>query len=124
MRIYDAGAFIAAERGDRAMWTRLKQCLAEGAPPLTSAAVLGQVWRGGREQAMTARLIAAVTTVALTERIGMAAGILLSRSGTSDVIDAALTLAAADGDTIYTSDPEDIARLAAAHGVHVDVIPV
>jgi hypothetical protein len=33
-------------------------------------------------------------------------------------------LAAADLDEILTSDPQDIAALVAAAGIHVDVIPV
>ncbi|MDR0594324.1 MAG: hypothetical protein LBG60_13965 [Bifidobacteriaceae bacterium] len=124
MQVCDAGAFIAAERGDRAMWTRLKAALTVGEPPVTSAAVIGQVWRGSARQARTARLLDTVEALPLTERAGRAAGVLLGRAGASDVVDAALVLAAADGDSIYTSDPGDIANLARAHGLHVDIVPV
>jgi hypothetical protein len=44
--------------------------------------------------------------------------------GASDVVDAALVLLAADGDEILTSDPADLRPLAAAAGVHVDLVPV
>jgi hypothetical protein len=39
-----------------------------------------------------------------------------------DVIDAALVLLASDGDQIVTSDPDDIERLAAASGRHLEVV--
>ena len=47
---------------------------------------------------------------------------LLGRTGHSDVIDAALVALAPDGDEILTSDPEHLATLARARGVHVDVV--
>jgi hypothetical protein len=40
------------------------------------------------------------------------------------VIDAALALLAEDGDEIVTSDPRDLALLAARADLHVDVAPV
>ncbi|MCL2092192.1 MAG: hypothetical protein FWH11_13495 [Micrococcales bacterium] len=124
MWVYDAGAFIAAERGDRAMWTRTKAALAAKQQPVTSTAVVAQVWRGNPRQANLARLVAAVDAVPLTDPAALAAGTLLAQSGTSDVVDAALVLTAADGDMIYTSDPGDIVHLATTLGLHVDVVPV
>lgn len=94
--------------------------------PRTHGGVVGQVWRGaGPRQAVLARLLAGVDVVPLDEDLGRRAGILLARSGARDVIDAAVVLlAAADLDEILTSDPQDIAALVAAAGIHVDVIPV
>ena len=43
---------------------------------------------------------------------------------TADVIDAALALLAAEGDSLLTSDPDDLAVLAAAAGIHLDVVRV
>ena len=48
----------------------------------------------------------------------------MARSGTSDVIDAALVVIARDGDEIFTSDLLDIAVLAEAALLSVDLIPV
>ncbi|MCL2423166.1 MAG: hypothetical protein FWD11_04620 [Micrococcales bacterium] len=124
MMVFDAGAFIAAERRDRAMWTRAKAALVSGLPPVTSTAVVAQVWRGDARQANLARLVGAVDCAPLTEPVALAAGRLLAEAGTSDVVDVALALTAADGDVIYTSDPDDIAHLAATLGLHVDVVPV
>ena len=42
----------------------------------------------------------------------------------ADVIDAALVLFAADGDWLLTSDPTDLAPLAASADFHVDIVCV
>jgi hypothetical protein len=48
--------------------------------------------------------------------------VLLERARQDDAIDAALVLVADDGDTILTSDPRDLAHLAAHAAKHVDVV--
>ena len=45
--ILDAGAFVALERNDRAMWRRFKAAQLAGVPPRTHGGVIAQVWRGG-----------------------------------------------------------------------------
>jgi hypothetical protein len=72
-------------------------------------------------QARLSRLLGASAVVALDDDLGRAAGALLARGGTSDVLDAALVLIAADGDEILTSDIDDLVTLAAASGVHADL---
>ena len=47
----------------------------------------------------------------LDDELGRRAGVLLKRTGTSDVVDAALVLLAEDGDEIITSDPADLTVL-------------
>jgi hypothetical protein len=42
----------------------------------------------------------------------------------NDVLDAALVLLAVDGDFLLTSDANDLEPLAAAAGLHIDIIPV
>lgn len=123
--LLDAGAFLAVERADRQTAALLKGELLARRVPLTHGGVVGQVWRGGHgRQAPVARLLAAVEVADLNEDLGRRAGILLGRSHKHDVIDAALVLLAADGDKILSSDAADIAALAAAATVHVDIIPV
>ena len=122
--VLDAGAFLALERNDRAMWRRLKAAMLAGNPPLTHGGVIAQVWRGGTgRQAQLARALQAVETVPLGEGLGRQAGVLLGRTGLSDAVDAALVAMAAHGDRIVTSDPDDLATLVAATGRRVDVIP-
>lgn len=122
--IYDTGALLALERSDRTAWSRLKAAVAAQDPPRTHGGVVGQAWRGGSRQARLAVALRGIIVEALDDRAGRRAGTLLAASGTSDVIDAAVALLAADGDLIYTSDPDDLALLVSALGHHVDVVEV
>jgi hypothetical protein len=123
--VLDAGAFVAIERGDRDMVALLKRERREGRAPLSHGGVIGQVWRGGSgRQATLGRVMPGVEIRALDEDLGRRAGGLLSAAGQADVIDAAIVLLAQDGDEIYTSDPEDLHGLAAAAGLHLDLIPI
>jgi hypothetical protein len=76
--------------------------------------VVAQVWRDryGR-QVNLARLLQAADVRAVDQRDGRKAGELQTAAGTADPIDATVVLLAAPGDRILTSDPIDIARLAA-----------
>ena len=85
---------------------------------------MAQVWRGGGRQANLARVLAAVEVEDLGLRLGRAAGVLLGRAQRADVIDAALVLLARDGDLLLTSDVDDLAVLAQAADLHVDIVPV
>jgi hypothetical protein len=121
--VLDSGAFIALEKNDRVMWRRLKAALLANSVPVSHGGVVGQAWRGGGpRQALLARVLAAVDIRALDDALGRAAGQLLARAGTADVIDAALVLLADDGDDIVTSDPDDIGPLAAVLGRHVELL--
>jgi hypothetical protein len=122
--VLDAGALIAVERADRNVLALLAREHRAGRTPVTHGGVVGQVWRGGSRDVRVGRLLAGVAVVALDERLGRAAGVLLARAGARDVIDAAVVLLAADGDEILTSDPHDLAMLAAASGVHADLVAV
>ncbi len=123
--VLDAGALLAVERGDRDTVALLKQELVAGRTPVTHGGVIGQVWRGGaRRQANLARLLPALTIVAIDDAMGRRAGMLLGRARRSDVIDAAIILLASDGDMILTSDVRDLRPLAGAAGIDVDLVPV
>jgi hypothetical protein len=121
--ILDAGALIALERNDRAMWTRLKLALTAREPPLSHGGIVGQIWRGrGSRQALLARALDAIEIRHIDAALGRAAGELLARAHHDDVIDAALVLLANDGDCIITSDPEDLAPLARAADLDVELV--
>ena len=113
--ILDAGAFIAVERNDRMMVARLLAAHAGGDELRTHPMVVAQVWRdpGGR-QARLARLLRAVHVLPIDEELGRRCGELLGKAGTSDPIDAGVALLATEGETIVTSDPDDLGRLADA----------
>ena len=123
--ILDAGAFVALERNERSMWRRLQAALVAGQPPVTHGGVVAQVWRGGGgRQALLARALRATEIVAVDEDLGRRAGALLARSGLDDAIDAAVAALAGHGDTIVTSDPDDLAALIDASRQRVDVVGV
>jgi predicted nucleic acid-binding protein len=110
--ILDAGALIAVDRNDRAVIARLRAAV-EGDDELkTHPMVVAQAWRGVRRQATLARLLRNVVVVSIDSDLGRRCGELLGKAGTSDPIDAAVVLIAAHGDTIVTSDPDDIRHLA------------
>lgn len=114
--VLDAGALIAVERSDRELAALLKAELRAGRVPITHGGIVGQVWRDGGRQALLERLLDGVEVVALDDVLGRRAGALLARSGSDDVMDAAVVLLAGDGDSILTSDPTDLRSLAAASG--------
>ena len=125
MLILDAGAFVAAERGDRDVVALVKRERLAGRPRVTNGGVVAQVWRGGHgRQGPLARLLAGVEVVPVDDSLGRWAGMLLGVGGGSDAIDAAVVCLAGDGDDILTSDPGDLRPLAEAAGVHVELIAV
>jgi hypothetical protein len=62
--------------------------------------------------------------VPLDGDLGKRAGVLLGKSRTGDVIDAAVVLLADTDDRIVTSDPKDLRWLVAAAERHVDLVEV
>lgn len=108
-----AGALLALEKNDKAMWLRFKSAQLAGTPPITHGGIVGQVWRiGGPRQARLATALSGIDVRPLDDGLGRRAGALLAKAGASDVIDAALVLLAEDGDEIITSDPDDLTLLA------------
>jgi hypothetical protein len=123
--VLDAGAFFAVERGEREVIALIKRERLSGRSPITHGGVVAQVWRGGRgRQAEVARLLYGVDISPLDDELGRRAGVLIGRTGTSDAIDAALVCLTYDGDVVLTSDLEDLRRLAASSGTHVELVPV
>ncbi len=111
--VLDAGPLIAFERGEGAARAVVEDAINAQLELVISAGVLAQVWRSPR-QARLARLL----PEAFLEPLGLAAaracGELLSRTGTSDVVDAHVALCALKrpGSVIVTSDPAHLATLA------------
>jgi hypothetical protein len=120
--VLDAGALVAVDRGDREMIARLRVAERDGLELRSNAMVVAQAWRDRQgRQVSLARLLRAVDVRAVDHQDGRDAGVLLAAAGTADPIDATVVLLAAPGDRILTSDPDDLARLAAA-AVHRPVI--
>lgn len=123
--LLDAGALLALERGERETWVRFKAGRRSGVVMLTHGGVVAQVWRGGSgRQALLALALQGVEVAPLDEQLGRRAGVLLSRAGASDAIDAALVAMAYDDDSIHTSDAADIQALVDVSGLDLAVVPV
>ena len=122
--VLDAGALIALERADRSMWARMRLAADAGQRPCTHPGVVAQVWRGGARQARLAAALRGVDVRPLDIDWAKRCGLLLALSSGRDVVDAGVALLASDGDTILTSDVEDLVALVDASGADVAVLPV
>jgi hypothetical protein len=119
---YDTGALIAADRGERRMWLRHRALLQRREVPTVPAPVLAQGWRGGARQALLAKLLAGCEIEALEERRARAVGALATRAASTDVVDATVVEGAVRrGDTVLSSDPDDLRAIAAAAGHGLEV---
>lgn len=112
---FDTGALLAFERHERKVSVLLQRARDLKRPIVIPAGALGQAWRkGGPRQARLAILLSGkrVSVHDLTRGRAQAAGELCGRSGTADIVDASVVLAAwANGHVVVTSDPDDIRRL-------------
>lgn len=115
--VLDAGALIAVDRRDHHVGALLRVAQAERIPVRTSAAVVAQVWRDGAQQANLARVVAGIHAAALDLDTGKLLGALLARAGTADVVDAHVASLVGPGDTVLTSDPDDLGQLLDARAV-------
>lgn len=122
--VLDAGAFVAVDRGDRAMAARLRVAERSGLELRSNGAVVAQVCRdpSGR-QAELARLLRAVDVKPVDRRLGQAAGVLSGGARKGDAVDATVVAIASAGDRIITGDPGDIRALAIASGRPILVVP-
>jgi predicted nucleic acid-binding protein len=122
--VLDAGAFVAFEKGDVTVRARLAAARRLEVEVTTTAPVVAQVWRDGRRQALLARLLAGTRVDAPDESAARAAGELLAKTKTTDVVDALIALLLRPGDSVLTSDPGDIKVLLDAARLDARVMQV
>ncbi|HEX4081813.1 MAG TPA: hypothetical protein VHX40_02530 [Acidimicrobiales bacterium] len=119
---YDAGALIAADRGERRMWARHQALLKLREVPTVPAPVVAQAWRGGSRQALLSRLLVGCTVEALDDVRARATGTLATQATTSDVVDACVVEGAwRRHDLVVSSDPGDLTAIANAAGHVLEV---
>jgi predicted nucleic acid-binding protein len=122
--VYDAGALIAAERNDRALWADHRVRLEQGTIPVTPAPVVAQVSRSPR-QAQLRRLLRGCDVAELDEDTAHRVGRILAQACASDIVDGAVVAAAvARSAAVVTSDRADIAHLLQSTGIDLPVIDV
>jgi predicted nucleic acid-binding protein len=122
--VYDAGVLVAADRNVRGVWADHRVRLESGIVPVVPAPVIAQVSRSPA-QVQLRRLLRGCEVVSLTERQAHAAGQLLGRAGTSDVVDAVVAQTAAElRADVVTGDRADIRRLIDAGGASNQIIDI
>jgi predicted nucleic acid-binding protein len=108
----DSGALIALERADRRIWVHLKEAASRKLRRTVSTAVLAEVWRGGARSARLAQFLGTCSVEPVSESLARVAGEALAVVKRGDTIDALVMASAAQrGDTVITSDPDDLGRL-------------
>jgi hypothetical protein len=115
--VYDAGALIAFDSNDRRMWLIHETALSEGREIVIPAIVVGQAWRDGSKQAQLSRLLRTCQIEPTGLETAKAAGVLCGQARCSDVVDATVMVTALTHHAvIFTSDHEDMTKLAEACG--------
>ncbi len=112
---FDAGGLIALDRNDRRVIALLARANELGQRITIPATALAQGLRQPARQARLSRLIRQPGTdlMPLDARDATAVGLLLARTGTSDIADAHVVICARRaGQPIVTSDPGDLRQLA------------
>jgi hypothetical protein len=122
--VLDAGALIDIDRDDRRTAGLIELGRRSGAGLVTTAPVVGQVWRGSARQARLARLLAMIDVRAAHLAEARAAGELMAATSTADIVDALLVLLALPGDQLLTSDPNDVRALVAERRIPLTVVAV
>lgn len=119
---YDAGALVAADRGERKMWARHRALLELRQVPTVPAPVVAQGWRGGSRQAHLSRLLVGCNVEELDDHQARRVGELLANAARADVVDATVVEGALRrNDVVVSSDPDDLHVLAAAVHRHLEV---
>jgi predicted nucleic acid-binding protein len=122
--VYDAGALIAADRSDRGVWADHRARLELGLVPLTTAPVVAQVSRSGR-QAQLRRFLRGCEIVAFDRNDAYHVGQLAGRSKAADVIDVHIVAVAARyGFGVLTADQDDLRSISVAPSTPVPLFAV
>lgn len=111
---FDTGGLIALDRNDRRILALLERARERGLRVTIPATALAQAMRNPARQARLSRLIRQPSTdlMPLDGPSATAVGLLLARTGTTDIADAHVVVCAQrTGQAIVTSDPDDLRRL-------------
>jgi predicted nucleic acid-binding protein len=112
--VFDAGAFIALERRDTRALALVAELVEGRRTGYVPAGVLAQIWRGSPRQHAVTRMLrtGALHTESMSQEVALRTGLVLARTGTSDVVDAHLVLLGRKlNAVVVTSDMDDLRRL-------------
>ena len=120
--VYDAGVLIAADRSQRRVWAEHRVRLEAGLVPLVPATVVAQASRSPK-QVQLRRLLRGCEVVAFDETAAHAAGALLGKTRTGDVVDASVAeLSLRRQAVVLSDDADDIRRLLSAGNVRTSIL--
>jgi predicted nucleic acid-binding protein len=109
---FDTGALVALERRGARM-LRIVDAAAQSSGRITVPTVVVAEWWRGRANKRMARLLEGIEIEPLDLHLAKAAGHAIAEVRGATTIDAIVMASAARrGDTVFTSDFEDLARLA------------
>jgi predicted nucleic acid-binding protein len=122
--VYDSGVLIAADRNERRTWAEYRVRLEADVVPVVPAPVVARASRSPH-QAQLRRLLRGCEIVTLDEAQAHAAGALMGKARTKDVVDASVVvLALLRNAEIVTDDAHDILRLLSAARAKLSVVGV
>jgi len=109
---FDTGALIGLERR-RPHVRRLHQtALLEGVPVVVPSVVIAEWWRQGKREKERAQILRTLVVEPPDERLARLAGIAVGLVGACVVDALVMASASIRGGLVYTSDPDDLGRLA------------
>lgn len=123
--VYDSGALVAAARGEPTIWHLHRRALERSEVPLVIAPVLARAWGGTSGGELLDAFLRGCALADFPVAAAYDTGRLLARSGTTDLVVAAVVLAAvATRSAVVTADPDLVRALADALGVDLPVAAV
>lgn len=109
---FDTGALIALERRRDEMRKVFATAIANGVSITVPTVVVTEWWRAGHREKERLGLLRSVRVESLVEHVARVAGAALGHTRGATAIDAIVMASAAmRGDTVYTSDPDDLTAL-------------
>lgn len=122
--VYDAGALVAADRSERDLWADHRARLELGIVPVTTAPVVAQVSRSGR-QAQLRRFLRGCEVEPFRPEDAHDVGALAGKAAASDVVDVHVVVVAHRYRFgVVTSDSGDLRSIVDAVGTKVPLLPV
>lgn len=111
---FDTGALIGLERRRHAMRAVYATAVSHRVPITVPAVVIAEWWRAGVHEKERAIILRSVKVEPLTDYVARLAGVALGLVRGAGTIDAIVMASASlRGDTVYSSDPDDLAKLKA-----------
>lgn len=121
--VYDAGALVAADRSERGLWADHRARLELGIVPVTTAPVVAQLSRSGR-QAQLRRFLRGCDVEPFRSEDAHEVGALAGKAGANDVVDVHVVVVAHRRRFgVVTSDAGDLRPIAEALGATVPLLP-